>query len=346
MAKPLFLIDTKRLFLFSIIAASLALILNLVFILTNVYTPLSDALNSPNYISAILNEFVPIAFMIGILFYLKMSQIKLETVRRYSALETVSIIAVVVSCILVVFRSMDIVMMRGFATYSQGPMRGFTQVSFHILFYYVFCLSIFTITAFFVNKKDLKLFIPVLIIPAFYSLNADILLKAPQYNALSFFAPFYQFVLAFGKIETMIVGSLLNLINFRAIIYTNSFPFRLLMGSAFYLIDLPCIGWEGLMGYSIIFLNLLMDFEDNNKMRLFWGVLGFVGTILANIFRLSLILIMGELFDVQVAKLIHEHGGDIIFVIWIFVFIFIIHSYKQGKFTWIFDRLRSLLTLP
>lgn len=337
-------LNVKGLFILTIVTIFSVLSILFTLIILNFYKPVSYTLNSSLGIMGVLYEFLPLAFMICILFLFKINKIKTEKAKHFGIIEIGIILGLVVFCIIVLFRIVDVSMMVMFATYSHDVWLAFSNVSFRILFYNLLSLILIITIALFFNKNGLKTFFSVLIIPAFYSLNADLILTASKIPALSFFYPVYQFILEFGRMETQVITSLLNLLNFNAVCNTLSFPYTLLMGNQFYLIDLPCIGWEGIMGYSIIFVNLVLDFEISNKMKLIWSVLGLIGTMFANFFRLALIFILGDLFGVETALLVHQHGGDIIFLIWIFAFIFIINKFKDVKFGRIFGRLKSRLS--
>ncbi|MBA7494789.1 hypothetical protein ES702_05366 [subsurface metagenome] len=337
-------LNIKKVFILVLVSIFSALSLHFVLIILNVYSPLSQNLHNPTHVSEYLYEFLPLALMIFVLFLFKLNRIKDEKIKSYNAIEIGVIITIVVFSIIAVFRFIDICIMIMFATYSyESSMFGTTLVAFHILFYNILSLILLITIVKFFNKDGLKTFLPVLIIPAFYSLNADLIMRATEYSALSFFTPCYNFILEFGRIGILFIGWFLNLFNFGAVVFTETFPFKMFLGGTIYLIDLPCIGWEGLMGYTIIFLNLMVDIEKSKKMRLIWGVLGLIGTIFVNWFRLTLVFVVGKLFDVQAAMLIHQHLGDVIFVIWIFTFIIFIDKIKTAKIIRVFDRLITLL---
>lgn len=332
--KASLIFDVKKTFVLVTILLFSVLSLFFILIISGYYIPLSRTLANVEYVSGTLYRFLPLAFMMSILFISKLNKVENENTKRYTALNLGLTTLIAIFSIIVLFRVLDIGMMLLFSSssYSQGTLRRFASISFQIIFFFSVSLVLLLTSGVFFKKNGLQTFFPIYIIPAFYSFNADLIMRANLFDAFSFFYPAYQFILEFGKIETMLVGALLNLLNFNAVVSTGTFPFRLILRNAIYSIDLPCIGWEGIMGYSIIFLNLLLDLENNTKMRLIWGLLGLIGTIFVNIFRLTLIFIMGELFNVQAALLIHQNIGDFIFIIWIFLFIFLIDGFKKGKF--------------
>jgi exosortase/archaeosortase family protein len=345
--RHLLTLDKKTTFIIVVVSLFSLLSLHLALIYSGIYTPISHTLDNADYVSGILYEFLPLAFMISILLYLKLDTYEIENDKHFDKFGFGVIISVIVLFVIILFRVIDSTLMITFAgsTYFYGLNRKFTAISFHILFYSALSIILLTVVGLFFNKKGLKTLLPIYIIPIFYSLNADLILKSNVYAPFSVFYPVYQFILEFGRIETLFIDSFLKLFSFNVTVFVKTFPYRLFLGSTIYSIDLPCIGWEGIMGYTIIFLNFLTDLVKSNKMRLFWGVLGLIGTIFVNIFRLTLIFIAGELWNVEAAVLIHRHGGDIIFIAWIFFFIFIIAKIKNINSTRVFVRLKSILNL-
>lgn len=95
--------------------------------------------------------------------------------------------------------------------------------------------------------------------------------------------------------------------------------------------DLPCLGWEGVVGYTIIFLNIMIEIVKENRSRITFLALGFLGTLLVNLFRLALILGAGVTFGAPAAEAIHNHGGDFIFLLWILAFLFLIDRFTKNR---------------
>jgi len=338
-------IDTKRIFILTSISIISTLAILFALILSDIYVPLVHTLDNKLIINAVIYEFLPIGFMIIVLLIIRMKDIEIKKIKYYGVIEIAVAILTAVLSMFVLFRAIDVIMMLVFSSniYSHGSMRRFTEVSFRIIFYTVLSLILLFIAGLFFKKKGLVTFFPIYIIPIFYTFNADVIMRASEFSIFSFFYPVYQFILEFGRLETQLVGSILNFVNIKTIVNVGRFPYSLFCGNTLYLIDLPCIGWEGIMGYTIIFLNLIIFIEPRNKRRLIWGILGTIGTIFMNILRLTLIFSMGALFDVQVAVFIHQHMGDVIFIIWIFVFILIMDRFKNFKPTLFFERLKTLL---
>lgn len=324
-------VDVKRMFLIVIISLFSAISFHFALIIWNIYVPLSHTLNNPAYISAILYEFVPIALMISVLFLFRLNKIKIEKEKNYDVIGLIVIVVTVAFSVVILLREIDTTLMVMFPTgmFLHGTERRFVSISFHILFYSLLSVVLMVVVALFFKRRGLKTFLPIYIIPAFYTLNADLIMRAGEYAAFSLFYPIYQLILEFGKLETIFVVSLLNLLNVPASFSIETFPFKLMLQNNLYLIDLPCIGWEGIMGYSIIFVNFILDIEKNNKMRLVWSVLGFLGTIFVNTVRLTIIFVMGAVYGAETAMYIHQHLGDVIFVVWIFLLVLIIGKIRQ-----------------
>jgi exosortase/archaeosortase family protein len=101
------------------------------------------------------------------------------------------------------------------------------------------------------------------------------------------------------------------------------------MGGSIYIVDLPCIGWEGIVGYSIIFMNFLVEIVTKNRMRILWAVFGFFGTMGVNFIRLAIIFASGAIWGTSIADIIHSHVGDVLFLVWILGFLFLIDWFQK-----------------
>lgn len=332
-------------FLLILISTFSTISLSFVLSIFKVYHPVSYTLSNIDYVTAVLYEFFPLTFMIVLLIIFKLNRIKIENNRTFDLIDISVILTITILSTIALFRALDVGIMVLFPSsiYSHGYWLRFTEIVYRILFYSSLSIILGIIVGGSLRINGLKTLLPIYIIPFFYTFNADIIMRANDYALFSVFTPLYQLIIEFGKFQTTFIGSLLNFLNFKASVFTQTFPFILIVANTVYSIDLPCIGWEGLIGYTIIFLNLIIDFEKSNKMRLIWGILGFFGTIIVNTIRLTLIFIIGCVFNVQAAMLVHQHAGDIIFIIWIFAFILLINKIKKSKPIRTFERLRSRL---
>jgi exosortase/archaeosortase family protein len=200
-----------------------------------------------------------------------------------------------------------------------------------VTFYSILSLVLLIIPAVFYGKKGVWVLLATAIIPAFYTFNNDMVVNATKIPALAFLSPLYYFIINFGKLETIVIGGLLNLFGVTASVNTATFPCSILMGGSIYLVDLPCIGWEGLVGYSIIFMNFLVEFVTETRMRIVWAVLGFFGTMGINFIRLAIIFASGAIWGASIADIIHSHVGDILFLVWILGFLFLIDRVQKKK---------------
>jgi exosortase/archaeosortase family protein len=200
-----------------------------------------------------------------------------------------------------------------------------------VTFYSSLSLVLFIIPALFYGKRGLWIVLPTAIIPVFYSFNNDIVLNATKIPSLAFLSPIYYLIINFGKLETMVIGGLLNLFGIHASVNISSFPCSIIMGGSIYLVDLSCIGWEGLVGYTIIFMNFLVEIEKKIRMRILWVILGFLGTMGVNFIRLAIIFASGAIWGSSIADIIHSHVGDVLFLVWILGFLFLINWFKKKK---------------
>jgi exosortase/archaeosortase family protein len=200
-----------------------------------------------------------------------------------------------------------------------------------VIFYSSLSLLLIGISVLFYGKRGLWILLATAIIPAFYVFNNDMVVNATKIPSLAFLSPIYYFIINYGRLQTMIIGELLNLFGVEALVYCDVFPFGIIMEGGMYLVDLPCIGWEGLVGYSIIFVNFMVEIVPEKRMRVIWGILGFFGTMGINFLRLSLIFAFGAIWGASVAELIHTHAGDILFLAWMLGFLYLIHWISKRR---------------
>lgn len=292
------------------------------------FTPLSPLFRLHPPYTAIFNEYTPLAITLLILIWLKIGRLQTTGDGKIPFIPLKTSIPIVFSAILtflLLFRVWDLVAM---LTHPHNVDAIFIESGAEILMHvFLFCALSCILVGFFVisdGLNGLKTMILPSLIPAFYVFNTDVILYANQSSGFVIFHPIYQFILEVGRFETWAVGGLLNAFGVKTLVYASAFPYRIILGGTSYVVDLPCIGWEGVIGYTIIFLVLLSDFEISNKMKIFWGVLGFLGTLFVNLLRLTFIFSAGAIWGASVAEIIHQNAGDVIFLVWILVFWYIV----------------------
>jgi exosortase/archaeosortase family protein len=287
---------------------------------------------SEGYFESILFEYLPLAMAILVLVWLRLESIgggdeKMSTVKAILVV-TVSALATFAA-----FRVLDLVFMVMYPNQLSTVELTFSYVWIHATYFGLFSMILFVTSTVSFELKGIKSLFTIYIIPAFYALNADLVMTSNKIPALSILYPVYVLILEIGKYEVLALGWLLNALGFTTIIYTNVFPYRLIMGGTMYSVDLPCIGWEGFVIYTIIFLNLIMYIEKENKQRLIWWGLGILGTLAVNLLRLVLIFVAGAIWGVSIAQVIHYNMGDVIFLVWIFGFTYFVYWFKKSGFS-------------
>jgi len=317
-------LERKTVFLLVMMVAMIALAVQFYLIESELFTPLSPVLRLPGYTSGLLNEYIPLSLTIYVLIWIKMRRLGGDRKEKMSLAMSVLTLVSSVLAIIILLRLVDMSVMIAYADIRSPQETLDAMIWVHFIFYCLFSLILFGASALFFGLKGFKTLFTTSIIPAFYTLNADLIMRADRFPVLGVLYPFYLLILAFGRFETIAVGGLLNLLGMNAKVYADTFPYRIIVGNSIYLVDMPCIGWEGVMGYTIIFLNLMVEIEKKNKMRVLWGFIGFIGTLFVNLLRLVLIFVVGAVWGVSSAEMIHSRSGDLIFVLWILVFFFII----------------------
>ena len=245
-----------------------------------VFTPLSPLFRRHPPYSYTFNEYVPLAIILLMLMWIKMGRLrrKKEDITHPMNLKTIALILVgSVLVVLILFRVWDVVAMLAHPhDINDIFIESRAEIWMHVFFFCVLSLFLFGFFTISYGLKGLKtMFIPA-IFPAFYTFNTDIVVYADVIPSLSVFYPIYQFILELGRWETVAVGSLLNTFGVKASVYTSTFPYRVMMGGTVYLVDLPCIGWEGITAYTIIFLIFISELEIRNRTKVFWATLGSV----------------------------------------------------------------------
>jgi exosortase/archaeosortase family protein len=323
-------IELRRdhLILLTLVAGLSTLAIQLYLFNLKLFTPLSPLFRLHPPYTAIFNEYTPLAITLLLLIWIKMGRLRKNEDSKIPTINLkigILIIVGTVFAFLILFRVWDLIAM---LTHPHNINQIFIESDAEIVMHiFLFCSLSFILLGFFTisdGLKGLKTMIIPSLIPAIYIFNTDVVLYANQNTSFSIFHPIYQFILEFGRFETLVVGGLLNIFGVKTMVFAKAFPYRIILGGASYVVDLPCIGWEGVVGYTIIFLVLLSDFEISNKMKIFWSALGFLGTLFVNLLRLALIFSAGAIWGASVAEIIHQNAGDIIFLVWILVFWYIV----------------------
>ncbi len=313
-------------------SALLALVAQLYLFELEISVPISPVFRSWGFITRLFSEFAPICLSIIMLVWIKKGRLdKSKDGKDGIPFVTFTILCSVLA-ILILLRVEDAYAMitHPYATATTVDVIN-AWVWTRVIFYSLLSLLLIGLSALFYGKRGLWILLATSIIPVFYTFNNDMVVNATKLPSLAFLSPIYYFIISFGKLETIVIGGLLNLFGVPALVNANIFPYSIIMGGTVYLVDLPCIGWEGVVGYSIIFTNFMVEIVTENRMRVLWVILGFFGTMGINFIRLVIIFAAGAIGGASVADLIHSHVGDILFLVWILGFLYLIHRFNERK---------------
>lgn len=86
-----------------------------------------------------------------------------------------------------------------------------------------------------------------------------------------------------------------------------------------------CIGWQSLILFLItLVMGLQGPYKAYSKVKTI--IIGFLGTLLVNIFRVTLVALIAYFFGRFPAVLFHDYGSTLLIVAWIFVFWWLSYS--------------------
>lgn len=327
------ILHRDKLLLLTLSTGLLALSLLLYLFSIGVFTSLSSLFRlHPPYL-AMFNEYTPLAVILLVLVWVKMARLTAESNNVVSFRLAALTIVFFVLVALLFYRFWDVTAMLAYP-YNVNDMfiNNNAEIWMRIFFFSSLSLILLGFFAVPYGLKGLKTMFVAIIIPAFYTFNTDVVVHANNVASFSIFYPIYNFILEVGKFETLAISNLLSLFNIRNVVSVRNFPYRIMMGGTNYLINMPCIGWEGITGYTIIFLAFMFELDISNRMKILWAVLGFLGTIGVNLVRLTLILFAGAFWGAPAADIIHTNAGDVIFLFWILAFLyFVIWFSKRPK---------------
>ncbi len=98
------------------------------------------------------------------------------------------------------------------------------------------------------------------------------------------------------------------------------------------LISTTCIGWQSLilLGLSCL-VGLRGDYSNEAKAQVL--LIGVLGTVLVNLARMTIVCLVAADFGFWPAVLVHDYGGTLIIVAWLFAFWALAHRWILGDQT-------------
>jgi len=95
------------------------------------------------------------------------------------------------------------------------------------------------------------------------------------------------------------------------------------------LISTTCIGWQSLILFGLSCLvGLRGAYSKEAKAQVL--LIGVLGTVLVNLLRMTLVSLVAAEFGFWPAVLVHDYGGTLIIVVWLFAFWAFAHRWILG----------------
>ena len=152
-----------------------------------------------------------------------------------------------------------------------------------------------------------------------------------------YFKPFVPFF-------TILIVAIINAVGIKAripdshpdtvILYTPNMP-------AMYQIIWACIGFESAFVFSLVLIILLFEGAGSKKTKVLWSIIGLLGTMLLNMFRVVLIFVTEYFFGRGISTTVHYSVGYVLFIVWITAFLYLFSKREaiQGKIKVVWQKL-------
>lgn len=152
-----------------------------------------------------------------------------------------------------------------------------------------------------------------------------LLLAASAATTISHWAePHFSFFLPF---LTRLIVAILNFLGIEAIVLNPQYANVIIMftprGHSASIITWACIGFESALTFAILLVIVLWEEPGRLKTKTLWSIVGLIGTMLLNIFRLTLVLVAKYFFGRETSATVHSYIGYILFIVWITAFLFL-----------------------
>ena len=83
----------------------------------------------------------------------------------------------------------------------------------------------------------------------------------------------------------------------------------------------PCVGVQSMIIFGLIIVVLVAKLDAPNHRKIIYGLTGAAGTVAINILRIFAISYTLAIYGIEKAKAFHESFGEILFLVWIVVFL-------------------------
>ncbi len=200
--------------------------------------------------------------------------------------------------------------------------QGSKYLSFHwpiLIDFSIFTIYIIGLITSFFGVRALKFFVgPVIYLVSFIC----IVIIDIRY-------PFLDFVVLqrWVPVIVFIVAHLLRVLGVN-VTYGENFLYNPRSGMV--VIAWPCAGVHSLLIYTAVAYSFLQNLDISKTRKLIYVSLGFLGTYMVNILRVTAIIVSNYYFGVNV-NVAHHYAGELFFVIWILVFLFLVVTIERRK---------------
>lgn len=96
-------------------------------------------------------------------------------------------------------------------------------------------------------------------------------------------------------------------------------------------VNWPCAGIFSMLIYFAIMYGLLQIWNTTRKRKVIYLTVGFIGTVLANIFRIVALVLLYSYFNADLL-IFHQYIGTLFFVAWVTIFLFTVFFIEKRGF--------------
>ncbi|MGB5931618.1 MAG: exosortase/archaeosortase family protein [Anaerolineae bacterium] len=87
-----------------------------------------------------------------------------------------------------------------------------------------------------------------------------------------------------------------------------------------------CVGWQSFILFAITLITGLQG-PYTRRSKVETVILGFLGTLLVNLLRISVVCVVAYYVGQLPAVIFHDYGGTILILLWLFAFWYFVHGY-------------------
>ena len=92
----------------------------------------------------------------------------------------------------------------------------------------------------------------------------------------------------------------------------------------------PCVGILSMLIYFLVIVILMIKFDIPFYRKIIYAFIGAIGTFFVNVIRIFLIIYYGAFININL-RMFHETIGEVLFIIWIVVFILVITEWERYR---------------